>query len=67
MTDKELAEERAVKFADINFNEPDSYGSEKEIGHFSYAAGFLAGLKEGREQVRKQMMSELGEAMQTWR
>ena len=48
MTDEELAEERATKFADINFNEPDNYGSEKEIGHFSYVAGFLAGLKAGR-------------------
>ena len=67
MTDEELAEERATKFADINFNEPDNYGSEKEIGHFSYVAGFLAGLREGREQVRKQMMSKLGDAMQTWR
>ena len=67
MTDEELAEERATKFAGINFNEPDNYGSEKEIGHFSYVAGFLAGLAVGREQVRKQMMSELGDVMQTWR
>ena len=48
MTDKEKAEERATKFADINFNEPDTYGCDKEIGHFSYAAGFLAGLNTGR-------------------
>lgn len=48
MTDEELAEARATKFADINFNEPDNYGSEKEVGHFSYYTGFLAGLKAGR-------------------
>lgn len=36
-----------------------------ELGQMLRA--FLAGLKKGREQVRKQMMSELGDAMQTWR
>lgn len=53
MTDEEMAEERATKFTDINFNEPDSYGSEKEVGHFSYYAGFLAGLKAGKEEYSK--------------
>lgn len=53
MKDEEMAEERATKFTDINFNEPDYYGSEKEIGHFSYYTGFLAGLKAGRPQWHK--------------
>jgi len=50
MTDEEMAKARADKFVDINFNEPDNYGSEKEIGHFSYYTGFLVGLKAGRPQ-----------------
>ena len=50
MKDEEMAEERATKFTDINYNEPDNYGSAKEIGYFSYHAGFLAGLKAGRPQ-----------------
>lgn len=45
MTDEEIAKIRATKFIDINFNEPDNYGSDKEIGYFSYYTGFLAGLE----------------------
>ena len=42
---EEVAKTRATKFIDINFNEPDNYGSPKEIGYFSYHAGFLAALE----------------------
>ena len=53
MTDEELAEDRATKFADINFNKPDNYGSTKEVGHFSYYTGFFAGLEAGRPKWHK--------------
>lgn len=53
MTDEDMAEARATKFADINFNEPDNYGNEKEVGHFSYYTGFLAGLEAGRPKWHK--------------
>lgn len=59
MTDEEMAEERATKFVEINFNEPDNYGSEKEIGYFSYNAGFLAGLKAGRPKWHKVASGDL--------
>ena len=53
MTDEEMAEERATVFANINYNEPDNYGTEKEIGYHAYYCGFLAGLKAGRPQWHK--------------
>ena len=53
MKDEEMAEERATKFTEINYNEPDNYGTEKEIGYHAYYCGFLAGLKAGRPQWHK--------------
>lgn len=51
MTDEEMAEARATTFADINYNEPDNYGTEKEIGYHAYYCGFLAGLKAGKDMA----------------
>lgn len=48
---KQEAEERANKFIEINFNEPDNYGSEKEVGHFSYYTGYLAGAEPREERI----------------
>ena len=45
------AEERATKFTGINFNEPDNYGSEKEVGHFSYYTGYLAGAEPREKRI----------------
>ena len=56
MTDEELrkeAEERATKFTDINFNEPDNYGSEKEVGHFSYYTGYLADAEPREKRIEE--------------
>lgn len=53
MKDEEIAEERAIKFTEINYNEPDNYGTEKEIGYHAYYCGFLAGLKVRKDQLTK--------------
>lgn len=45
MTEQEIAESRATTFADMNYNEPDNYGTVKEIGYHAYYCGFLAGFE----------------------
>jgi hypothetical protein len=49
MTDEEMAKARATTFTDMNYNEPDYYVTEKEIGYHAYYCGFLGGLDAGRK------------------
>lgn len=44
MTKEELAEKHATIFTNLNYNEPDNYGTEKEIGYHAYYCGFLAAI-----------------------
>lgn len=54
MTDEEIAKERATIFTNLNYNEPDNYGTAKEIGYDAYYCGFIEGLKANRQLNRYQ-------------
>lgn len=62
MTKEELAEEY-IKSNNLEWKL--NVVGTSPIGEIKQA--YIAGLKEGIEQVQRQMMSELGDAMQTWR
>ena len=55
MTKEELAEKHATIFINLNYNEPDNYGTEKEIGYHAYYCGFLAALALSENDTNAQL------------